>query len=254
MGISIATFHVYTFFTNVEKEDVNKQIGKYTSKCSISRDETVELFSYIAADAAKKPVAEVQDKVLSEYKARAGQGNAGDVLITLWFNFQKYIGYNHEQKIEQVAMKAGLNALKEHMDKCNLSDAVASSKRFYEALSAPANISPGATGVHNSESSVANEQSSNKPKIISESSDKKLQSKISVVVKDRGGYSESGDGYTFSTLTGEKFYVYNAGGSQLRIGEELIKPNSEICVTLDPVDGMGDVSSIVSGVCSSELK
>lgn len=76
------------------------------------------------------------------------------------------------------------------------------------------------------------------------------QTKESVVVKEVNGYSESGDGYTFDTQTGKTYYLYNAGGAQPRPGEELIKPSTEICLTLNPEDGMGDVSSVTAGLCS----
>lgn len=75
------------------------------------------------------------------------------------------------------------------------------------------------------------------------------QAKESVVVKQIDGYSESGDGYTFSTQNGKTYYVYNAGGTRPRPGEELIKPAIEICVVLNPEDGMGDVSSVTAGAC-----
>ncbi|NAR49381.1 hypothetical protein GPS50_06055 [Acinetobacter haemolyticus] len=35
--------------------------------------------------------------------------------------------------------------------------------------------------------------------------------KITVVVKEVNGFSESGDGYTFTSMKGKEYYVYNEG-------------------------------------------
>jgi hypothetical protein len=79
------------------------------------------------------------------------------------------------------------------------------------------------------------------------------QAKKTVVVSKVDDYSESGDGYAFSTQNGETYYVYNAGGTQPRPGEELIKPAIKICIVLNPENGMGDVSSVTAGTCPMPL-
>ena len=72
---------------------------------------------------------------------------------------------------------------------------------------------------------------------------------VSVVVKKVNEFSESGDGYTFTTTDGKEYYVYNAGGASPRKGEMHIKKGAALCLKLNSPDGMGDIDSITKGKC-----
>lgn len=78
------------------------------------------------------------------------------------------------------------------------------------------------------------------------------EKKVTVVVKEIGDMSESGDGYNFITKTGKSYYLYNAGGSKTIKGEEYIQESIDkkkpICLYLQG-DGAVVVSSIAKGAC-----
>lgn len=60
---------------------------------------------------------------------------------------------------------------------------------------------------------------------------------LTATVKKIEGYGESGDAYTFKTVSGKRYMVYNAGGSSPIQGEALIqqslKTKQPICLVLD---------------------
>lgn len=60
---------------------------------------------------------------------------------------------------------------------------------------------------------------------------------LTTTVKNIEGYGESGDAYTFKTVSGKRYMVYNAGGSSPIQGEALIqqslKTKQPICLILD---------------------
>ena len=59
---------------------------------------------------------------------------------------------------------------------------------------------------------------------------------VTVTIKKIEGYGESGDAYTFKAMSGKRYMVYNAGGSQPITGERLItqavKTKQPICLQL----------------------
>ena len=61
---------------------------------------------------------------------------------------------------------------------------------------------------------------------------------VTVRVEKIEGYGESGDAFTFETVSGKRYMVYNAGGSSPIQGEALIqqsaKHKQKICLLLDP--------------------
>jgi hypothetical protein len=81
--------------------------------------------------------------------------------------------------------------------------------------------------------------------------------KITVVVKEIGEMSESGDGYTFITKSGKTYYLYNGGGTITNKGEEYIQESIDkktpICLRLQNGDGAGDIASITKGVCKKQI-
>lgn len=261
IGIGVAGFYFYKFLTDVSKNDISDAIATYSIKCGIVRNDVADDFGYFAAEAAKQPAAEMQEAILSIYKVRTGQGSASDVIKGAWFNIKEELGYNHDQRIEQAAMKAGLEKVKDAIDSCNLSKLAVSYKKLSEAISTPANIlsnpdqspetlkstkgSDTATAITINDNEAAATETA-QPTVTSSNS-----VRLNAIVKEIEP-SESGDGYSFSTQAGQQFYVYNAGGVQLRPGEELIKQDSKICLVLHPEDGMGDISSVTAGTCRSE--
>lgn len=60
---------------------------------------------------------------------------------------------------------------------------------------------------------------------------------LTATVKKIEGYGESGDAYTFKTVSGKRYMVYNAGGSSPIQGEALIqqslKTKQPICLVFD---------------------
>ena len=61
---------------------------------------------------------------------------------------------------------------------------------------------------------------------------------VTVCVETIEGYGESGDAFTFKTVSGKRYMVYNAGGSSPIQGEALIqqsaKHKQKMCLLLDP--------------------
>lgn len=60
---------------------------------------------------------------------------------------------------------------------------------------------------------------------------------VNVTVKKIEGYGESGDAFTFKAVSGKRYMVYNAGGTNPIQGEALIqqsaKSKQKICLVLD---------------------
>ncbi|MEB3755199.1 hypothetical protein [Acinetobacter sp. MD2(2019)] len=60
---------------------------------------------------------------------------------------------------------------------------------------------------------------------------------VTVVVKKIEGFGESGDAFIFRTTTGQRYQVYNAGGSNPIRGEALlsdsVKTRKAVCLHLD---------------------
>ena len=50
---------------------------------------------------------------------------------------------------------------------------------------------------------------------------------VSVTVKKIEGYAESGDAFTFKTVSGKRYMVYNAGGTSPIKGEALIQQSAK---------------------------
>ena len=79
------------------------------------------------------------------------------------------------------------------------------------------------------------------------------QHQVTVIVKKINDFSESGDGYTFTTKSGKEYYIYNAGGGSPIKGEINIVHSANkgipVCLTLNPADGMGDIASVNKGKC-----
>lgn len=139
--VGVVIFHIYMAVTDVDKSDLGEAIESYAVSCSVPRQAVIDLFSHVAANAAKVPSSKIKESLLSEYKIRVGQANLGDFLLYAKYKLQQLIGYNHGQRVEQISMKAGIQALEEHGDKCDLSSVVFSMQRIEKATSAPASTS-----------------------------------------------------------------------------------------------------------------
>jgi hypothetical protein len=79
---------------------------------------------------------------------------------------------------------------------------------------------------------------------------------VTATVKKIGDFSESGDGYTFTTKAGKEYYVYSAGGASPRQGEQYLQESEKkginVCLKLSPKDGMGDIASVSKGACKGK--
>ena len=134
VGVALIGFYGYVALTDVTESDANKAIAEYANKCEITIEESVDLFSYVAAKTAKRLVSKVQDNLISEQKVLSGQGGLSDITGAAWHQLQKVAGYNHEQRIHQISMKSGIAALEKSMDKCDLFFIVNASKKFDDAV------------------------------------------------------------------------------------------------------------------------
>ncbi|WP_020560551.1 SH3 domain-containing protein [Thiofilum flexile] len=75
---------------------------------------------------------------------------------------------------------------------------------------------------------------------------------VTAVIKKIGEFSESGDGFTFTTAAGKEYYIYVANDS-VKGGEYLTeseKKGTPVCLTLNPEHGMGDIAAVTKGRCS----
>ena len=78
---------------------------------------------------------------------------------------------------------------------------------------------------------------------------------VTAVINKIGDFSESGDGFTFTTKEGNEYYIYVAN-DHVKGGEYLIESEEKkipICLKLNPEDGMGDIASVSKGSCSSSI-
>lgn len=76
---------------------------------------------------------------------------------------------------------------------------------------------------------------------------------VTAMIKEMGDFSESGDGFSFTTKEGSEYYIYIAN-DYVKGGEYLLESQREgtfVCLTLDPKKEMGDITSVSRGACSN---
>lgn len=142
VGLCIVGFYGYTAITDVSKADTEEVINSYSSKCHVSLNGSVDLFAYVAANSTKEAVEKLENIALAEFKFRTKQGNFSDMVTAAWFQIEKSVGYNHEQRIFQIGSKAGIKALKDDFDKCKLPAKIAAEKKFAEEIAKPVEQAP----------------------------------------------------------------------------------------------------------------
>ncbi len=74
---------------------------------------------------------------------------------------------------------------------------------------------------------------------------------VTAIIERIGEFSESGDGFTFTTKEGKEYYIYVAN-DLVQGGEYLVeseKKRTPVCLKLKPKDGMGDIAAVSKGAC-----
>lgn len=115
----------YYALTDVTKDEMNEVIVAYSEKCGITIEGGVKIFGYSSYNRIQQYKTKLERSLISARNIQLGQGGVSDFIAVSWGKLHDAIGQGFKQRIDQAGMQAGILALDDDMEKCDLPSIIA---------------------------------------------------------------------------------------------------------------------------------